>query len=220
MPDKAYIYTRSSKHEDTETAQDSQHRSCKAAIPDGYEFAGSFNDVITGASPLSGRPAWSSIMELATPGDVIIVSKLDRFSRSVQHGIETLKELADAGINVISVHDHIDTADQSPMGHAMRTLLLTFAQLQRDLIAAASKEGQEAARERGVRIGRPPAVSPTDCEMIRAWHRLKTPIARIAREKSISRDVVRKIVTGHGAYGEAPYNRGLDLSSVSADDLA
>jgi len=219
MPNTAYIYTRSSKHEDTETAQDSQHRACKAAIPDGYEFGGSFNDVISGASPLSDRPGWSSILELAGSGDLIVVSKLDRFSRSVQHGVDTLKELADLGINIISVHDHIDTADQSPMGQAMRTLLLTFAQLQRDLIAAASREGQEAARDRGVRIGRPPAVTPTDCEMIRAWHQLKTPIARIAREKNVSRDVVRKIIKGIGVYGQPPYNRGLTLSSDSADDL-
>ena len=66
-----------------------------------------FHDIASGAK--TARPGLEEALSYAREGDVIIVWKLDRLGRSVQHLIQTIKELSDKGIGFKSLQESIDT---------------------------------------------------------------------------------------------------------------
>lgn len=115
-----------------------------------------FQDVMTG-KPLS-RPAFEEMLETVREGDEIIVTKLDRFARSVGHASDLITKLIDDGVavNVLNV----GRLDNSSTGKLMRTMLLAFAEFERDLIVERTQEGKMIARQKpGFRDGRPPKFS-------------------------------------------------------------
>lgn len=85
--------------------------------------------------------------------DVVIVSKLDRLFRSLQHIISSLQEFDDLGVDFISLHDQIDLTTAAGTLHLH--LIAAFSQFELSLISSRTKEGMAYARARGKRIGRP-----------------------------------------------------------------
>ncbi len=75
-----------------------------------WEIAGEFKD--EGISGTKGdRPALKLLMEAARKRkiDVILVWKLDRFGRSVNHLVNTLEELRSLGVDFVSFTESLDT---------------------------------------------------------------------------------------------------------------
>ena len=105
------------------------------------------------------RPAFSQLLERLQSGDVLIVSKLDRFARTAAEGAQTIQNLLARGI-VVQVLN-MGRIDNSPMGKLMVTMLLAFAEFERDMIIERTQTGKAAARAKGVRVdGRPKKYSP------------------------------------------------------------
>ncbi len=115
-----------------------------------------FEDVMTGR--IVDRPAFDKMLKTVQLGDEIIVTKLDRFARSVGQASELITKLIDEGIivNVLNV----GKLDNSPSGKLMRNMFLAFAEFERDLIVERTQEGKAIARQKeGYREGRPPKFS-------------------------------------------------------------
>lgn len=96
-------------------------------------------------------------------GDTLVVFKLDRMARSLKDLLLLLEQLSQVGAGFRSLTEPIDTA--SPAGRLMIQMLGAVAEFERSLITERSTAGQRAARERGVRIGRPrslPAAHEAD----------------------------------------------------------
>jgi DNA invertase Pin-like site-specific DNA recombinase len=87
------------------------------------------------------------------PGDTLVVWKLDRLGRSLQHLITTLGGLQEHGIDFISLTEKIDTT--TPAGKLIFPLMGALAEFERDLIRERTNAGLAAARARGRRGGRP-----------------------------------------------------------------
>lgn len=101
------------------------------------------------------RPEFDKLMEIIQPGDTLIVTKLDRFARSVAQASELINGLIDQGITVHVLN--LGILDNSSMSVLMRNMLLSFAQFERDLIVERTQEGKAIARQRpGYKEGRPP----------------------------------------------------------------
>jgi DNA invertase Pin-like site-specific DNA recombinase len=104
------------------------------------------------------RPGLSRAVKTCAehPGSVLVVAKLDRLARSLT-GYAALMERAEAeGWRLVA----LDTPEtDTPQGEAMQAMTAVFAQLERRLIGQRTKEALAAARSRGVRLGRPPAVT-------------------------------------------------------------
>jgi DNA invertase Pin-like site-specific DNA recombinase len=83
-------------------------------------------------------------------GDVLIVCKLDRLSRSLVDLLGILKKIEDAGAEFRSLGESIET--QSPAGKMMMHMLGAFAEFERDIIRERVKKGLKHARDNG-RIG-------------------------------------------------------------------
>ena len=99
------------------------------------------------------RPVYAEVMGLLQQGDVFVVSSLDRAFRSSLDALSELDRLQRWGIEFLSLSQNFDTA--TPDGKFLYTLAAALATWERDILSARTKEGLEAARQRGKTLGRP-----------------------------------------------------------------
>lgn len=105
------------------------------------------------------RPAFSELLNRLQEGDKLIVTKLDRFARTAVEGGAIVKELHDRGVTIHILNMGI--ADNTPMGKLMVTMLLAFAEFERDMIVERTQGGKAIARANGKRVdGRPKKYTP------------------------------------------------------------
>lgn len=101
------------------------------------------------------RPEFSKLIESLDCGDTLYVTKLDRFARTAGEGSTLVKELVKRGVIVNIIN--MGKADNTPMGNLLVTILLAFAEYERDMIIERTQSGKAIAREKGIRVdGRPP----------------------------------------------------------------
>jgi DNA invertase Pin-like site-specific DNA recombinase len=113
-------------------------------------------DTASGAK--ASRPKLDFVLKLARAGDTLVVTRLDRFGRSVVHLVLLGAELRERGIGLKVIEQGIDTATAE--GRAMFGMLSVLAELQRELIVANTRDGLAAARARGRNGGRRPKLTP------------------------------------------------------------
>lgn len=112
------------------------------------------------------RPGLSEALGVLAPGDVLVVWKLDRLGRSLQHLIEVLDSIGRAGAEFQSLSEAIDTTTAG--GRLVFHMLGSLAEFERALIAERTSEGMKAARRRGRHIGRPKKLTAHQIEHARA----------------------------------------------------
>lgn len=102
------------------------------------------------------RPKFRKLIEnILQPGDTLVVSKLDRFARSVSEGIATVRYLFRKKVKVYVLN--VGLLEDTPMGNFFLTTLLAVAELERCMIMERTLAGKEIAKTRnGYREGRPP----------------------------------------------------------------
>lgn len=109
-------------------------------------------DVFTGTK--MDRPQLCKLLDKLQSGDKLIVTKLDRFARTAIEGGQIVKDLHEKGVTIQILNMGI--ADNTPMGRLMVTILLAFAEFERDAIVERTAAGKAQARSKGVRVdGRP-----------------------------------------------------------------
>ena len=92
-------------------------------------------------------------------GDVLVVTRLDRLARSTRDLLNILYAVAKAGAGFKSLRDAwADTT--TPHGRLMLTVLGGLAEFERELIRARTDDGRKRAKVRGVKFGRPAALTP------------------------------------------------------------
>lgn len=94
----------------------------------------------------------------------IIVSKLDRLSRSLLDFAWLMSTANNEGWNIVALDLGVDLS--TPAGKAMASLLAVFAQFERDVIAQRTKDALSEKRAQGVRLGRPRSLSDDLLEAI------------------------------------------------------
>ena len=80
--------------------------------------------------------------------------------RSLQHLVNAIQSLADAGVGFQSLGEGIDT--HSATGRLMLGILASFAEFERERIRERVMIGLLRARREGKRLGRPKAIIPTE----------------------------------------------------------
>ena len=105
------------------------------------------------------RPQLARALEILGPGDVLVVSRLDRLARSTRDLLNMLDVIGKAGAGFRSLADAwADTT--TPHGKLLLTILGGLAEFEHALIKARTGDGRKRAAERGVRFGRPPKLTP------------------------------------------------------------
>lgn len=103
------------------------------------------------------RPIFDKTLKMLKSGDTFVVWDLDRAFRSTVDAILTAENLRERGIQFRIVTLNIDTSE--PAGELFYTIVAAYAQFERKILSKRTKEGLEAARKRGKRLGRPPKLS-------------------------------------------------------------
>jgi DNA invertase Pin-like site-specific DNA recombinase len=98
------------------------------------------------------------------PGDVLVITKLDRAGRSVKHLIDLAENLNSKGMGLKTLDQSIDTT--SPMGKVMFTILAAFAEFERNINLERTMEGLNTAWSNGKKSGQPPKLTPEQANMV------------------------------------------------------
>lgn len=115
-----------------------------------------YKDVFTGTK--SDRPSFTELLSEIKQGDTLIVTKLDRFARSVSQASGLITDLIDKGVTVNVLNLGILSNDS--VSTLLRNVLLSFAQFERDMIVERTQEGKSIAKQRAdFREGRPQKYS-------------------------------------------------------------
>ncbi|MEZ0202881.1 recombinase family protein [Ideonella sp.] len=118
-------------------------------------------------SAVKSRPQLAAALSALTPGQTLLVYKVDRLARSLFDLLGIIARIQDAGASFRSLTEPIDTS--TPAGRMTLQLLGAFAEFERAMIRERSMAGQEAAIRRGARNGRPRALTETqEAEAYRA----------------------------------------------------
>lgn len=100
------------------------------------------------------RPEFKELIGKLKKGDILIVTKLDRFARNVTEGIDIVRQLFAKDVRVYILN--IGLLENTAMGNFFLTTLLAVAELERAMIYERTMAGREIARTKnGYREGRP-----------------------------------------------------------------
>lgn len=151
-----------------------------------------FDDVMSGAS--RERPGLRDALSFLRRGDVLVVWRLDRLGRSLQHLVEVINDLAARGIEFRSLSDNIDTSSAS--GKLVFHIFAALAEFERELIRERTRAGLAAARARGRVGGRPRILAAERLEMARAALASGQSARQVARALGVSERTIRRYCRG------------------------
>ena len=105
------------------------------------------------------RAQLDKLLATLSPGDVVLVTRLDRLARSTRDLLNSLAAIADKGASFRSLGDSwADTT--TAHGRLMLTVLAGLAEFERELIRSRTGEGRARAKAQGVKMGRKPKLTP------------------------------------------------------------
>lgn len=154
---------------------------------------------------VANRPQLAAVLDYTRAGDVLVVRRLDRLGRSVQHLVATVTDLAARGVELRSLSEGIDTT--SPPGRLTFHIFAAVAEFEADLIRGRTVAGLAAARARGRVGGRPSVMTPEKRaaadELMRATG---ATVTGVARALVVSRSAVYRYLQAQdsGAVDAAP----------------
>jgi DNA invertase Pin-like site-specific DNA recombinase len=100
------------------------------------------------------RAALQRMLKEVGPGDIVVVTRLDRLARSVRDLLNILERFGQDDVGFVSLREkHIDTT--SAGGRLVLNIMASIAEFERELIAARMAEGRKRAVDNGVQFGRP-----------------------------------------------------------------
>jgi putative DNA-invertase from lambdoid prophage Rac len=122
-----------------------------------YDVYEAYTDSISGAAQF--RPGRDKLLADAAAGrfDAVLVTKLDRWGRSVIDVMESLRVLSamDPPVRWIAIDQGLDTDQNNPVGRLLLQLLAAVAEFERALIKERTKAAMNHAREHGTKSGKP-----------------------------------------------------------------
>lgn len=187
---KAGIYARVSTADQNAEMQVKELREyCKNRD---WEIIDEFVETASGIK--TDRPRRAELLNLFRERKInaIVVWKLDRWGRSLSDVAATLKEIGDAGIEFVSLKEHIDL--KTPMGRAMAQLLGILAELEREWIRERTMAGMKRYRELHAGEWGRPAKAIAQTETILALKDKGWSNRKIAKHLSLSPSSITNVL--------------------------
>jgi hypothetical protein len=139
------------------------------------------------------RPGLAALMEYVRTGDTVVVWKLDRLGRNLWHILQTVKELTECGVTLVSVTDGIDSSTAA--GRMMIGVLGSLAEYERELTKERTALKRVTSRANGTKFGRPRKVY--DIEHITTAKRMKA-------DGHTGKDIAKYLGVSRAALPSAP----------------
>src|SRR5437879_8367516 len=152
-----------------------------------------FKEKASGAR--TDRPELAKVIRRLEAGDVLVVTRLDRLARSTRDLLNILDAIGKAGAGFKSLNDAWANTT-TPHGRLMLTVLGGLAEFERELIRARTGDGRARAKGRGVKFGRPAALTPH--QRAEALQRLGNGEvqADLARSYGVSQATISRLQAG------------------------
>lgn len=134
----------------------------------------------------SSRPELKKAIEMLRGGDTLVVWRLDRLGRSLRHLIELITQLEEINVGFKSLTESMDTTTTN--GKLIFHLFGALAEFERNLIRERTQAGLAAARARGRKGGRPPALDNKQRKMaVKLYNSREHSVGEICQTMGISR---------------------------------
>lgn len=146
----------------------------------------------TASGAKADRAALAALLKALKPGDIVVVTRLDRLARSTIDLLTTLKVVSDRGGLFVSLSEAwADTTTAA--GRLMLTILGGLAEFERELIMARTAEGRERAKGRGVRMGRKHKLTPHQMDEVRKRKAEGQSVRDLGRSYNVSPNTISRI---------------------------
>jgi len=148
-------------------------------------------ETVSGSVATAQRQGFRRLLDRLEPGDVLVVTKLDRLGRNAMDVGGTVARLAEIGVRVHCLAlGGVDLA--SSTGKLTMSVINAVAEFERDLLVERTQAGLNRAKAQGKTLGRP--ASLTDGQRKEVVQRLKqgTSVASLAREFKTSRQTIMR----------------------------
>lgn len=151
-----------------------------------------FQEKVSGAK--KQRPELERLLAQIRKGDILVVTKLDRLARSTHHLLGIFETLREKHAGLCSLGEPwADTTSHA--GKMIVTIFAGIAEFERDLIRDRTSEGRKAAKQRGVRFGRPSKLSAEQKKLIM---RLKgegtSSVVALATAFNVDRSTIHRLL--------------------------
>lgn len=105
-------------------------------------------------SAAKDREIFNKVVNELESGDILVISKLDRFCRTTKEGLQYIDLLMGKGVSIHILN--MGLIEDNPVGRLIATNLLAFAEFERSMIIERTQAGKEIAKtKQGFKEGRP-----------------------------------------------------------------
>lgn len=176
-----YLYSRvSTGKQDTEN----QLAQLRALYPEAVVFEET-------ASSAKARPVLVALLGMLQKGDTLIVAALDRLGRHTSEVLSLIEDLERRGVVLKSIREGVDYSTVA--GRLVTQILVSVAEMERNLIRERTRLALEARRKAGVRLGCPPKYSLDVVTHVRELRAQGRTCREIARDVGMSASRVSQI---------------------------
>jgi DNA invertase Pin-like site-specific DNA recombinase len=151
---------------------------------------------ISGGVATRERKEWERLMEVAKKGDTIVVTEMSRLARSLGDLITTTNDLIKRGIAIKFLKENINVGNDGmdAMNKLMFNMFGAFAEFEKNIISDRTKQGLQAKKALGVRLGRPQRISQEIRESVLNEVKQGKSYQEIANQYNISKGTITQIV--------------------------
>jgi DNA invertase Pin-like site-specific DNA recombinase len=153
-----------------------------------------FTEKVSGKST-NGRKEFQRLMKALSPGDTVVVTKLDRLARSSRDLLNILHELEEGACGFVSLGESwCDTT--TDVGKLVMTIMSGIAEFERKLITARCEEGIAKARANGKKFGRPSALDAGQKRKIAERYAAGATMATLAADYEVGEATIFRALQG------------------------
>ncbi len=156
----------------------------------------------TASGKLARRPQLDkALLSANRAGDQLVITKLDRLGRSLEHLIELSRLLQARSVDLVVIDQGIDTS--TPVGRLFFQIIGAIAEFEHALMSERTMDGLAAARARGRTGGQKPKLGPRQVKLARQMYeetgedgKRAHTVAQIAAEFDVSRPTIYRHLAG------------------------
>src|SRR3954447_25630349 len=138
------------------------------------------------------RRGFTRLLDRLEPGDVLVVTKLDRLGRSAMDVGSTVAKLAKLGVRVHCLAlGGVDLA--SSTGKLTMNVINAVAEFERDLLVERTQAGLSRAKAEGKSLGRPPSLTEDQRRAVDRWLQEGATVSALARAFNTSRNTIMRV---------------------------
>ncbi len=152
-------------------------------------------ETVSGSVAAIERKGFSKLLDKLEPGDILVVTKMDRLGRNAMDVRSTVERLEASGVRVYCLA--LGGADlTSPAGKMTMQVINAVAEFERDLLIERTNAGISRAKAEGKVFGRPSALTGSQRAVVLSQLALGVSVAQVAKNFDTSRQTIMRVRDG------------------------